>query len=128
MQFEHIDDAHGDVPIKRLTRPTIKQDHLAALRQLRSAQFALDLILSGAIEDGRCDVDPLRNVFSNRPNGRFTGSIELSRNRFVIEGFLQTIAESLNTAMLLVEIAHHLTQTECGPTQMRFENLANIHT
>src|SRR3984957_8005150 len=127
-QLQHVDVAHAYRLFELIAGHAVVQRSLARRWQSCMLEQRLDLAFLSAVEHGRTHEDTAGKRWSQRfqlfvPH-LANGVSELG----VFEQSLQFAADRFRAGVFLEHPANLLAQGKSRPAQMRFENLAHIHT
>ena len=127
VQLEHVDVAHRHLAIERIAGSAVIDGRLAGGVEARELQHLLDVRFLGAVEHRRCDRHAVAEVAA-----KLEQLVVVQR----LDGFilavdlLQGLAQRLEILPLIIGVdglADALAEAGAGPTEMRLEDLADVH-
>src|ERR1019366_6672976 len=126
-EFEHVDVTDRDRLLELVTRHAVVQIRLARTRQFAFGQQRLDLELLGAVEYRRCEVHSFLHAVGYVLQGLVVEARELVNEGRVFEQDLHLPAKNFRLGVLLQQLANLLTDLMTCPTQVRLQDLSDVH-
>ena len=131
MEFQHIDVTHRYLAVELFAGTAIDQCHLTGTVETGLFQHFDDIGFVGTVEDRRGDGNAAGNIA-----GHFQQLFVIQGGNFFFEvlrtvNVLQFGCQFFRVARVpgfIQQIPNLLAETGAGPTQMGFQNLADIHT
>ena len=127
-QLQHVDVAHRYRLLKLFARHAVKQRCLARRRQTGRSQKRLDLFLTRAVEHSRSEPDAALHPGSHAQQHLVVQFEQLAKRRGSGKLLLHQFARVRRIRVGLDKIGDLLAQYMRGPAQVRFQNLAHVHT
>src|SRR6185437_791375 len=121
------DVADRDLAVESLAGTSVEDGHLARMLQPREVKHLLDVGLLGAVEYRRCDRHAVTQVATELDQLALTQGLD----RLILAvDLLEHVLERARVVLGVVCV-HRLpdlqAETRAGPSQMRLQNLADIH-
>src|SRR5262249_7336869 len=133
-----VDVTDGDLTFETLAGTTINQGHLTGAVETRRREQIVDVRLNRAVENGRCDRNTVLEVAAHFDEFTFLeGNDVFLVGLFAVNDFelaVQILAQLLAVAGICRRLhavnnfTDLLAEGGRGPTQVRFENLTDVHT
>src|SRR6266849_1808457 len=127
-ELEHVNVADGDGLVELVAGHAIKKVDLAGMRETRNFEQVADFRFSRAVENRRGEWNAFAESFGVLDQFLIAQLGERPPNRGVGEHFTEPAAQSLRPHFLAEQALEAVAKFFGGPAEVRFENLADIHT
>src|SRR5712664_1340523 len=127
-KLEHVDVADGDRLVELVAAHAVEEVDLAGVRQTRDFEQVADFRFARAVENRRGEGNAFAEAFGILEQLIVTEFRESLPHRGIRKHFPEPAAQGLGLHFLAEKALEAVAELLGGPTEVRLENLADVHT